>query len=239
MEVLPTDPRLLTETVPLCLRKLPQWVCWKYVDRDGKPTKVPVSPRFGYNASSSNRATWATFDEALDSFERAGDYAGVGFVFSTEDPFCGIDLDDCLDDHGDFVWGRQIVDRFRCYTEVSPSGRGVKLYFRGEKPDFARAEARDFGPTGDGKLEVYDRGRFFAVTGRALPDVPADATERQAELDELCTELWPEDPPVASESLPVVPGRLERCLASILALKVIDHNDGSLRLYTACCRCGT
>jgi hypothetical protein len=36
-----------------------------------------------------------------------------------------------------------------------------------------------------GEVEVYDRGRYFALTGAALPGSPADIPERQAQLDEL------------------------------------------------------
>ena len=33
------------ESIPLELRLTPQWVCWHYVNRDGKPSKLPVVPK--------------------------------------------------------------------------------------------------------------------------------------------------------------------------------------------------
>ena len=184
-------PGIHIECIPRELQDLQQWVCWKYVDRGGKPTKVPINARYGWNADSSDPSTWSTFIQALVAFEEVDDYAGIGFVFSDTDPYCGIDLDNCLDDNGQFIWGREIVERFACYTEVSPSGHGVKLYFRGRKPESARAEVRGFGPNAEGKIEIYDRRRFFAVTGQVLPDISVELPDRQNELEVLCAELWP------------------------------------------------
>jgi putative DNA primase/helicase len=82
--------------IPQDLRARPQWVCWKLEERGGKTTKVPYSPN-GQHAKSSDPATWTTFEEACKA---SRDYAGVGYVFSPDDPFVGIDLDDCLDTDG-------------------------------------------------------------------------------------------------------------------------------------------
>lgn len=91
---------------PYGLRDLPQWVAWKYVERAGKRTKCPINPRFGWNASSTDPQSWGTFAEAEALYQRSDTIAGVGFVFAADDPFCGLDLDDCLDEHGNVVWGR-------------------------------------------------------------------------------------------------------------------------------------
>ena len=37
----------LCDRVPGCLVQRPQWVAWKYVERDGKETKAPVNPHTG------------------------------------------------------------------------------------------------------------------------------------------------------------------------------------------------
>ena len=77
------------ESIPEELRARPQWVVWKAVGE--KPDKVPYSARTGHRASSTDLLTWATFQEALEAYEN-GDYAGLGFVFSSADPYTGIDL---------------------------------------------------------------------------------------------------------------------------------------------------
>ena len=38
---------LSLDNIPPVLRARPQWVCWKYLKRDGKLTKCPFNPRDG------------------------------------------------------------------------------------------------------------------------------------------------------------------------------------------------
>lgn len=127
---------LPAEQIPQCLRDRPQCVCWKYVERDGRQTKVPVNARTGRNASATDPQTWATFQAAHDAYLRSAQLAGVGFVFTKDDPFAGVDLDNCLDEQGGFTWGEDLVARLATYTEVSQSGRGVNLFLQGTKPAF-------------------------------------------------------------------------------------------------------
>lgn len=229
------EPKLPIENIPQCLRDLPQWVCWRYVERGGKRTKVPIDARTGRSASATDAATWATFEVAHEAYLRAEHLAGVGFVFTKDDPFAGIDLDRCLDEQGEFIWGKNIVDEFSTYAEVSPSGKGVKLFLQGAKLASARCRRDGFGLNGDGEIEVYDRDRFFVVTGRTLLSCPMDVARRQAELDSLCARLWPQPCVSLTSSFPS-PDRQAESLRAMLAMKVSDHNDGSHRLYSACCR---
>jgi hypothetical protein len=187
---------LIRQNVPVCLRERDQWVCWRYVNRDGAETKVPFNPLFFRPADSSDSTSWTTFDNAVSACGEVSDYDGVGYVFSTNDPYCGIDLDKCLGENGEFLWGREIVEQFGCYTEISPSGRGVKLFFRGRKPAFARCEAHGFGPDKSGRIEIYDHARYFTITGRILEGISSDIPDCQQQLDELCRMLWPPAPPV-------------------------------------------
>jgi hypothetical protein len=230
-----SDLKSPIENVPQCLRDLPQWICWRYVERDGKRTKIPIDACTGRSASATDPATWTTFEAAHEAYLRAAHLAGVGFVFTKNDPFAGIDLDRCLNEQGEFSWARDIVDEFSTYAEVSPSGKGVKLFLRGTKPAFARCRRDGFGPEGDGEVEVYDRDRFFVVTGRTLLQCPMEVARRQTELDALCARLW-HQPCVTVASSPPSPDRQAESLRAMLAMKVIDHNDGSHRLFSACCR---
>jgi primase-polymerase (primpol)-like protein len=87
---------------------------------------------------------------------RAHAIAGVGFCFSDEDPYCGVDYDDCRDPAtGDIDQHvRKEVERLNSYTEVSPSGTGVKVYCRGVLPHSGKR----------GSVEMYDQRRYFTVT---------------------------------------------------------------------------
>jgi putative DNA primase/helicase len=92
--------RTLNFQVPDDLKELDQWVVWRYERRNGKPTKVPCRTS-GELASVTNPSTWTSFERALECWRQfPRQYAGIGFVFSAADPYCGIDLDGCIDDAG-------------------------------------------------------------------------------------------------------------------------------------------
>ena len=111
--------------IPRELRERPQWVTWADERRNGRATKVPYSARTGRNASTTKPATWATFDETLSSYRADCGSAGIGFVFSADDPFVGIDLDGCRDPDTEKIepWARGIIGRLDSYSEVSPADR--------------------------------------------------------------------------------------------------------------------
>ena len=239
------ERQLLIDNIPLELRERDQWVVWRYEVRAGKRTKVPIHPKFGWNASASNPETWTSFATAWDTYQQSQRYDGVAYVFSAEDPFCGIDIDDCLDESGNLLWGEDLLEMFDSYCEISPSSRGLKLILRGTKPSFARCKTEWFG---QGTIEVYDQKRVFAITGRRFGEMPNVIHDRQVELDALCTQVWgsqrslslPTTEPAdiaasRTESMPISP-RWQACLESMLRMQISDHSDGSHRLYSACCR---
>lgn len=185
------DPAVNVDAIPTMLRELSQWVCWTYATRDGKKTKVPIRARDGSSASTTDPSTWATFEDAVSAWKANG-YAGIGFVFTTEDPFCGIDLDDCIDDVGVIVpAAREVIESFGSYCEVSPSGRGLKIFIVGRKPEWAASRSK--GIRGFKETEVYDHGRFFTVTGQRVPEAPAEVHDGQAALEAICLRLWPQN----------------------------------------------
>ncbi len=147
--------------VPAELRDRAQWVAVKIVPsttRPGKTDKLPVNPATGGNASTTDRRTWNTLDQAISRAERIG--GAVGFVFSEDDPYCGLDLDDCIDINGNIAsWARRIIERLDSYTERSLSGTGVHIIVRAVLPPGGRKRH---------PLEMYDAGRFFVFTGQAL-----------------------------------------------------------------------
>jgi putative DNA primase/helicase len=145
--------------VPAELRLRDQWVCWRYEMRGGKRTKVPYDPKNGRRAMSTVSRTWGSFDRAI----RARPYEGIGFVFSDHDPYAGVDLDDCYDPDGCLnAAASRIVESFASYTEVTPSGRGVHVIVRGVWTA-RRHRTKQTGWGGD--IEVYDRARYFTMTG--------------------------------------------------------------------------
>jgi primase-polymerase (primpol)-like protein len=164
---------LVPENIPEELKRRPQWVIWRLEERGGKPTKVPYGPNTDRRASTTDLMTWATFDRALvcyafmkgHSTKIAPDavpFDGIGFVFSSADPFCGIDLDGCRDPETGEIspWARKIISSAEeGYVEISPSGTGIHIIVEGK----VRGGGMRKGP-----VEMYSRNRFFTITGVLL-----------------------------------------------------------------------
>ena len=85
------------DKIPEEMKKHSQWVCWRADHSDnGKVSKIPINPLRGKYASVKDSTTWSRFENAV-SHCRSNDLAGIGFVFTSQDDFVGIDLDDCID----------------------------------------------------------------------------------------------------------------------------------------------
>ena len=144
-----------TENIPRELASRPQWLVWKAVGE--KPDKVPYSARTGRKASSTDLLSWSTFEEVIEAYEN-DEYAGLGFVFCSGDPYTGIDLDNCVDENGEIAgWALEIARYLDSYTELSDTGTGLHIIVRGDVPNRRKDE-----------VEVYSSKRFFIVTGHIV-----------------------------------------------------------------------
>lgn len=148
--------------VPRELKIEPRWVCWRREERGGRATKLPVDAHTGRMAKSTDPATWATFEEAVAAVGRWR-CDGVGFVFGPDRAFTGLDLDHVISDGALDPAYRWVVEEAGTYTEVSPSGDGLHLIFRGAKPQGAERSRK--GQPGGRVVEMYDHDRYFTVTG--------------------------------------------------------------------------
>src|SRR5215203_3329960 len=169
----------------LAIRDLRQWLCWRSEERDGKPTKVPYSPATGKRADSTVPETWTSYQEAVRACKEEG-YGGIGFVFTPKDDLCGVDLDKCLDPATGEIepWAWKIIEELDSYTEISPSGTGLHVLVRAALPK---------GRNRKGRFEVYDRSRYFTVTGKHLADMRRTIEKRQDELQNVARHVFGED----------------------------------------------
>jgi len=161
------------QRIPQELRDLAQWVVWRYEKRGDKQTKVPYNPS-GKHAKSSDPATWATFDQVIAVAER---FDGIGYVFSADDPYTGCDFDAPLD-----AGKLATVKTLGSYTERSPSGNGLHV--------IVRAKLRGPGHNDqEAGREIYDRGRYFTMTGAHVEGTPTSIEARQIEIDAYYTQF--------------------------------------------------
>ncbi|MBT3071900.1 DUF3987 domain-containing protein [Rhodomicrobium sp. Az07] len=154
--------------IPQELKNLPQWAL---AGADKRPLKVD-----GSNASSTDRATWTTFESACSAAAERG--WNIGFMLNAEDPFTCIDLDvKDKDTHPDEprLWTppeqsnrfQKIITSFNSYTERSRSGKGFHIWVRGS---IGRGRKRD-------GVEVYSQDRFIICTGDVYSEKPIEDRE--------------------------------------------------------------
>src|SRR5262245_28691956 len=156
--------------IPQVLQTLPQWVLWRGADRVHEQTgeiklnKIPIDPQTLRHADSTDPETWGTFEACIHALpvaleewegETTGAYrgGGIGFVFTHDDPYCGIDLDACVDPETGKVapWAQHHVQALGSYTEITPSGTGLHILVEGTLPPHGRKK---------GKVETYAYARF-------------------------------------------------------------------------------
>ena len=154
------------ENIPEELKEIRQWVMWKKETRKGKETKVPYQPN-GNRADSTKPQTWNTFQSCIN----ASGFDGIGFVFTDDDPYAGIDWDDVRNPTtGEFLSGiYEEITGLESYAEVSQSGEGAHAIVKADKPG-SKCKKKD--RNGTIEREMYDRGRFFVMTGDHIPDTP-------------------------------------------------------------------
>ncbi|PZU18315.1 MAG: hypothetical protein DI591_00100 [Citromicrobium sp.] len=173
-------------TVPDALRAYRQFVVWRLEPdpaRPNKPRKVPYNAATGLRASSTDPTTWVDCDAALGAYAAQPDvWAGIGFVFSEDDPFVFVDLDDCRDpstgaysDHA-----RQIVAALPGAWEVSQSGSGLHGVGLADGARLA-GKRRKWTDDAGHKHECYTADRFMAIGGGGWTGEPStDWTESLA-----------------------------------------------------------
>ncbi len=65
--------------IPRELQDCKQWVCWTRIGQER--IKLPISPATGRPASSTDPATWGSYQQAKATASRFG-LDGIGFVFT-------------------------------------------------------------------------------------------------------------------------------------------------------------
>ena len=161
----------IRDRVPAELLILPRWVCWDGTRKaNGKLDKTPINPLTGDNAKTNEPATWTTFESACPLALRDDRIGGLGLVLTDSD-YWALDLDHILNkETGEIapLAGNFLASLVPTYTEISPSGDGLHVIFRGGRPaELARTRAND--AFGEGKhLEVFGgaSSRFLTMTGQ-------------------------------------------------------------------------
>lgn len=166
-----------TSKLPEQFKKDNLFCVWKYEERGGKKTKVPYNPKTGARAQSNNPHTFSTLTEAE---QVQGKYDGIGVGIFGE--LCAVDIDHCIQNGEIHPLASGIIALMKSYTEISPSGEGIRILFKakGVKPD----KAKYYINNQKAGLEIYLAGhtnKYVTVTGNAIGDYH-EVEERENEL---------------------------------------------------------
>lgn len=161
--------------IPEEMRQYNNWICWQAVPDERSHSGVskrPINARTGEFASSTDPATWCDFSTAVLASEK---YSGIGFCFENS-PYFGVDVDDVGEEIEKYLGGHlgivsDFIHTLDSYTELSQSETGLHIICRGTLPPKGRRK---------GKIEMYESGRFFAMTGDVFDgrETVRDCTEQ-------------------------------------------------------------
>ena len=152
------------KNIPDELKREKRWCLYKIIVRDGKNTKMPIMPN-GKPAKSNDRKTWHSFDDCMDALCKN---QGTGLGFFLGDGYIGIDIDKVSDEIMEYSMDSNAASMtanflrgISTYAEISPSKTGLHFIGKGKVP----GERKRYK-----NLEIYDRDRFFTITGNILKD---------------------------------------------------------------------
>lgn len=178
----------LKNNIPKEMQEQKRWICYRL---DGT-TKKPVSPNTGIIASVTDAANWADFETTVNFLNNhPTTVTGLGYVFAEGDGFVGIDLDYCFTESREFVNEEvnNIISMVDSYIEESVSGKGLHIYVRGTLPKSTGIKiSKETSPFGFG-VELYEKNRFFAVTGNTFQDHTVDKIPDGQSLIDYLAEL--------------------------------------------------
>lgn len=185
---------MIVESMPFSdLFSFNQWCPYRYVwdDKRQKYTKPPVGKNAKGGIDYDDSSTfWSFLDcikylvatkEGIISCGQMRTYRH-GFIFPSKP--CGIvaiDIDDCIVDGSIAEPTRQFISSAATYTEISPSGRGIRMFVLADAS--GRPHIADY--QGISRIEVYASKGFVTTTHWHLPGTPITINRRQDLIDEL------------------------------------------------------
>ncbi len=155
----------LTRNVPQELQDLNQW---------GFKTSWGQCPWSVWNVAArvNDPATWSTWESVIVRFD-VSRHRCLNFCFFSGCGVGGCDLDACRDPETGHVsdWAMNFVDRFDSYTEISPSGTGLHVFFRttlaGKTVKQVIAGELKIGEKTP-QVEIFTRNHACSVTGNVF-----------------------------------------------------------------------
>ena len=190
MDVLPTAFHALSNYNQFIL-----YITQANKDRPGKTDKFPINWRTGKVANAHDPKIWLSAIDAIAKAKELG--ASIGFVFTADDPFFFLDIDDCFDG----AWSSTAIKLCQVFSgaavEVSHSGNGLHIIGTGVVPPHTCRNS-------EFKIELYTQDRFAALTGtHAVGDSGHDCSLALASLVNEYFKVKTDEPSGAWTTVPV------------------------------------
>ena len=216
------------ENLPPKLRETGKFNCWRYIENPDKekPDKIPFNPKTGGNGQSNNPSTFTDYQTALSAVSK---YDGLGIGVFGE--LAVLDIDGCAI-NGRIVseMAKDIIAIMDCYTEISPSGTGLRLICKAA--DFVFDKVRYYIHYKKLGLEIYVAGatkKYLTVTGNAIRT--GDLEERGDRLLQVL-EKYMRRPGKSGAASGAVPTAESASIADIPALaRKAKNKDKFIRLF--------
>lgn len=180
------------------LKRQKRWVCYD-------ASKAPIDATTGKFASTTDPATWTTYDLAASRVKPLR-CQGVGMVFLPDDDIVGIDLDDCVTEElgEDFTpvyrqagYARHLMAQSTSYAELSPSRTGIHIIGTGTIPRSLKQKVNGIG------VEIYDRARYFTFTELPISEDDNTLSSVQGIIDEVFFHIEEPAPQPVPDPLPI------------------------------------
>lgn len=183
------------ENIPDEMKKEKRWCLYKIIQRDGKNTKLPLMPN-KEPAKSNDKATWNSYEDCIMALKHN---VGEGLGFFLGDGYIGIDIDKVSDDIMEYNTNHHVssmtadfLREISTYAEISPSKTGLHFIGKGEVP----GERKRYK-----NLEIYDKDRFFTITGNVIKDRDRSKIESiDSELKPLYEKYMPKTNKISAEN---------------------------------------
>lgn len=173
------------ENIPQELRDLKQWGLFKTELQTGNSkhqySKIPHNAIDGGAGKSNDPTTWTNFDTAIKTLKEFN-MDGLAFYFANG--YMGIDVDNVPGDLDEYFANAansenivfNMLNRTKSYAELSMSQLGIHIIVKGKIPGDRRRK---------GNIEMYESGRFFALTGDCISKSNEINTPKKEDLQFL------------------------------------------------------
>ena len=144
--------------------------------------KIPYSAYTKKHTDIKIKNNLCSFEMARNIYTSNKYFDGIGIVLgnTTKGTLCGLDIDNCINEYGQISDNAQeIINLLDTYTEISISGNGIHCLFYADKKG---TSCKNNNVDGCKCLELYDRNRFFTLSGNILNDKNIEYRQAQCNL---------------------------------------------------------